>query len=192
MLYHWSVSLNSLWSEVLRCSLFPRPDNQSLYVRQCDWWLHQDAGTHLARYTPFIFCCILQWFITNGLYQSGWLTADSRFAPSQWEMVLICNVSHWLGANLESALLLHRHWGYHMTAPVPEKLSWRNIDNYITGDHNKLCNKHKNKAQQTVCIFHGMYSIPAWISNYIHYIVWMKLIVHFQISMVQPLKFGNG
>ena len=31
--------------------------------------------------------------------------ADSRFAPSQWEMALLCNdVSHWLGASLESAL----------------------------------------------------------------------------------------
>ena len=31
--------------------------------------------------------------------------ADSRFAPSQWEMPLHSNgVSHWLGANLESAL----------------------------------------------------------------------------------------
>ena len=28
--------------------------------------------------------------------------ADSRFAPSRWETVLLCNaVSHWLGANLE-------------------------------------------------------------------------------------------
>ena len=32
--------------------------------------------------------------------------ADSRLAPSQWEAVLLCNdVSHWLGANLEWALL---------------------------------------------------------------------------------------
>ena len=32
--------------------------------------------------------------------------ADSRFAPSQWEMALLCNdVSHWVGANLEPALL---------------------------------------------------------------------------------------
>ena len=31
--------------------------------------------------------------------------ADSRFARSQWETVLLCNdVSHWLGASLESAL----------------------------------------------------------------------------------------
>ena len=31
--------------------------------------------------------------------------ADSRFAPDQWETALLCNdVSHWLGARLESAL----------------------------------------------------------------------------------------
>ena len=30
--------------------------------------------------------------------------ADSRFVPSQWETALLCNdVSHWLGASLESA-----------------------------------------------------------------------------------------
>ena len=30
--------------------------------------------------------------------------ADSRFVPSQWETSLQSNVSHWLVANLESAL----------------------------------------------------------------------------------------
>ena len=31
--------------------------------------------------------------------------ADFRFAPSQWETALLCNdVSHWLGASLESSL----------------------------------------------------------------------------------------
>ena len=31
--------------------------------------------------------------------------ADSKFMPRQWEMALLCNnVSHWLGASLESAL----------------------------------------------------------------------------------------
>ena len=35
--------------------------------------------------------------------------AHSRFAPSQWETVLLCNdVSHWLGASLESAQYLCR------------------------------------------------------------------------------------
>ena len=34
--------------------------------------------------------------------------ADSRFAPSQWETLLQSNaVSHWLCANLDSALLTH-------------------------------------------------------------------------------------
>ena len=36
------------------------------------------------------------------------LRADSRLAPSQWQMSLQSNaVSHWLGATLESALILH-------------------------------------------------------------------------------------
>ena len=35
------------------------------------------------------------------------LRADTRFALSQWEKALLCNnVSHWLGANQESALEL--------------------------------------------------------------------------------------
>ena len=37
-------------------------------------------------------------------------TADSKFKPSQWETALHCNdVSHWLGASLESALLPEVH-----------------------------------------------------------------------------------
>ena len=36
--------------------------------------------------------------------------AHPRFAPSQWEMVLLCNdVSHWLGASLESALRMNSY-----------------------------------------------------------------------------------
>ena len=46
--------------------------------------------------------------------------ADSRFVPSQWEMVLLCNyVSHWLGAILESALGYLNHIvipGYHVVS----------------------------------------------------------------------------
>ena len=34
---------------------------------------------------------------------------DTRCAPSQWETALLCNdVSHWLGANLESALCMSK------------------------------------------------------------------------------------
>ena len=44
----------------------------------------------------------------NPLWPSGTIwyhRGDHRFAPSQWETALLCNdVSHWLGASLESAL----------------------------------------------------------------------------------------
>ena len=40
---------------------------------------------------------------------SIWCRANSRFAPSQWETALLCNdVSHWLDASLESAMIVHR------------------------------------------------------------------------------------
>ena len=42
------------------------------------------------------------WKSNNAVYS---IRADSRLAPSQWETLLLSNaVSHWLGANLESAL----------------------------------------------------------------------------------------
>ena len=44
------------------------------------------------------------WPISFENFYQTWHRADSRFAPSQWEMALLCNNgSHWLGANLESA-----------------------------------------------------------------------------------------
>ena len=43
--------------------------------------------------------CVVSWLIYCN-------RADTRFPPSQWEMALQSNaISHWLGANLESALL---------------------------------------------------------------------------------------
>ena len=46
--------------------------------------------------------------------------ADSRFAPSQWETALLCNdVSHWLGANPESALC------YICNISSPDLKRWR-------------------------------------------------------------------
>ena len=37
----------------------------------------------------------------------------------------------------------------------------------------------------------GLTLITAWIINYIHYKVWMELLIHSQTSTVQLLKFGN-
>ena len=40
--------------------------------------------------------------------------ADSRFVPSQWETALLCtDVSHWLGANLELALIKRIRGWFH-------------------------------------------------------------------------------
>ena len=40
------------------------------------------------------------------------IKSDSRLAPSQWETSLQSNaVSYWLGANLESALIINTPWG---------------------------------------------------------------------------------
>ena len=42
------------------------------------------------------------------VYIRSWNRDFYRFTPSQWKTVLLCNdVSHWLGTNLESALLVH-------------------------------------------------------------------------------------
>ena len=42
-------------------------------------------------------------FIRNRAWMNH--RADSSFVPSQWETALLCNnISHWLGASLESAL----------------------------------------------------------------------------------------
>ena len=42
-------------------------------------------------------------YIPEHIHRAGY-----RFEPSQWETALLCNdVSHWLGANLESAPIQH-------------------------------------------------------------------------------------
>ena len=75
-----------------------------------------ESGCNVAniKYVPRImFCCGLLWPSTVRPLQLNepwriWVNinrADSRLALSQWETALLCNdVSHWLGANLESAL----------------------------------------------------------------------------------------
>ena len=68
-------------------------------------------------------------------WHSGSFRADSRLAPSQWETSLQSNaVSHWLGANLESALgfITHRvsnadrylMWYHHHAKCNPQAALW--------------------------------------------------------------------
>ena len=61
------------------------------------YWIGAQNGLYIIK---------CEQFITKWVLWSLWGRADSRFAPSQWETALLCNdVSHWLGASLESALL---------------------------------------------------------------------------------------
>ena len=58
--------------------------------------------THIEAlyYWPFV-----RWICRRPVDIPSQTRADSRFTPSQWETALLCNdVSHWLGASLESAL----------------------------------------------------------------------------------------
>ena len=73
--------------------------------------------------------------------------ANSKFAPSQWETALLCNdVSHWLGASLESALIHKWYWSDNRDVPLdlfanydikfvmklqPTQITWP----IITADH---------------------------------------------------------
>ena len=66
----------------------------------------------LNRHSWYKILCL--WWTENQMvsmkenvgYFSGLPRANSRFTPSQWETPLLCNdVSHWLGASLESALV---------------------------------------------------------------------------------------
>ena len=81
---------------------------------------------------------ILFWDVNDPLSRlksSAWRErADSRFAPSQWETPLLCNVgSHWLGASLESALRGYLFMGCFAKCHPPNKnicgiiISWRKV-----------------------------------------------------------------
>ena len=81
-----------------------------LFYSMCLWFQMCDIQTQLGN-----------WYI-------GYCRADPRFVPSQWETLLQSNaVSHWLGTNLESALvpkltipwnkqrvLMHGHQGWNV------------------------------------------------------------------------------
>ena len=81
-------------------SALPRP---VMFVHDCVCWHCEDWLKWNVR--PSIMACL--WVLIGWCKLNHWGLdrADSSFAPSQWETVLLRNdVSHWLGANLESAL----------------------------------------------------------------------------------------
>ena len=53
------------------------------------------------------------------------IRADSRFVPCQWETALLCNdVSHWLGASLESTLRHSGICGWPWNLPKQNIMEW--------------------------------------------------------------------
>ena len=69
--------------------------------------------------TRILIWNVVPWGISSGHN----ISADSRFAPSQWETVLLCNdVSHWLGASLESAPQYYNQCIWFQTHFVDRKL----------------------------------------------------------------------
>ena len=75
-----------------------------IFVRVMPTW----SGNFLYQIGLLGLISLLCWQ-PNWFQGSHWYSrADSRFAPSQWETVLLCNnVPHWLGASLKSALYSH-------------------------------------------------------------------------------------
>ena len=93
------------------------------------WPLCKEHQTACCRINMLLRCQLGQVSITNasvlvleyGLVNTSHsIKADSRFASSQWEAALLCNdVSHWLGAYLESALcILYRWLSTHLISQV--------------------------------------------------------------------------
>ena len=63
-------------------------------------------------------------FLWHKYLSQLYIRVDSRFVPSQWETVLLCNdVSHWLGTSLESGLI-------YPTCAKGIKYSWLPIDTF--------------------------------------------------------------
>ena len=76
---------------------------------------------------------IIQMFVFKyALHTCYTFRADSRLVPSQWETVLLCNdVSHWLGANLESADIYYQSYRYNNTCYIHIALVSINIFTWL-------------------------------------------------------------
>ena len=83
--------------------------------------------------------------------------ADSRFAPSQGEMVLLCSdVSHWLGANLESSLIICVHEDIKKHLYILTSKVW--------------CHLAKEWKARNVCVFYFYFSRPENLLKNSHWI----------------------
>ena len=83
----WQTTIISIKDDPVHRFAKPQRVNPSKLLRK-KWWTDQNLFLRLEYHR-----------------------VDSQLAPSQWEMVLLYNnVSHWLGTNLESALISYQFW----------------------------------------------------------------------------------
>ena len=73
--------------------------------------------------------CVDVWLQNTSLKNTRY-RADSKFVPSQWETALLCNnISHWLGASLESAPQVYKG----SKRPIAAIWVWHNFQHTLPG-----------------------------------------------------------
>ena len=103
-----SVATPHTWLRVfLKCKVY------SVWL-PAKWVSIFSGGNQWKQFSAMKLQQVMFLYFTNVASTSTWIVvidvfrADSRFALSHWATALLCNdVSRWLGANLESALMLY-------------------------------------------------------------------------------------
>ena len=129
-------------------------DNSGYRLSQWDTTLHCNIVFHWLSPCPewslllrkismkYEVPTVLYWHnmgqVPSSQWGQCWYRADSRFVPSQWETSVQSNaISHWLGANLESALWYHEdYWqscqvALHISRTGTLRNIQGNVDKYI-------------------------------------------------------------
>ena len=129
------------------------------------------SGAHHTVISPFQVASII---ITR---------ADSRLAPSQWETSLQSNeVSHWLGANLESALYYHppgtnnRHYNPTLKLTQPSFQGLGKIHYIIIAYSNDRNYQNQLKMSDEISIFFSCFPqiyVCGHFKNSFHYSKWL-------------------
>ena len=105
---------------IISCS-FPMVSTSQLQIAQnCSWRSVFDTNYDIYILVKWIYIYIYVSKTRLHIHM-----ADSRFAPSQWETALLCNdISHWLGANLKSALDIYACWHALLQTVYKNKYQW--------------------------------------------------------------------
>ena len=115
---------------------------------------------------PTCYSSFQSWFsLVSIFFNRMHIRADSRFVPSRWETSLQCNaVSHWLGANLETAPYTYA-FGY-----VWSLQYWKHII-FTGGGHDHI-------HQRDLFYWYTLSKVRASTGNYyvtFHFFLWVAI-----------------